>query len=1423
VEGPHPLSAVQPTERIIGHCPAVKALRAQIQHLAPFDAVGHPAVPTVLLHGATGTGKGLVARVMHDTGPRAHGPFVDLNCAAIPETLLEAELYGFAAGAFTDAKRAKLGLFEAASGGTLFLDEIDALPLALQGKVLTVLEEKRVRRLGAVAERPVDVKVVAATQAELSLRVQEGRFRGDLYQRLAVVLLELPPLCDRGEDVLILARELLRQLAEAYRLSPKRLSPAAEGWLRAYSWPGNVRELNHLLERVMLLSTETIIDPDTLERLCLPRLLMGAPRVPTTDTRAAEDDVARITQALRQTEGNVEGAARLLGWSRKAIRYRMRKYGIARLHREDQPLSPSAVMEKSQRAGAKPVAFPLAPVSSPTRGDEQLEEGVALTSSWEQKPVAVLAIELSWPEAADGEGPRYEPWTAARHWGQAIVEKVQGFGGVLLQRSPSLVLVAFGLPHTLEQLPQRAVRAALALRQLLVSASVDEGGPELRQAVHWGMLMVDVSARDPMAQVLTIGDTLTRPVRLLGHTAPGEILVSSKVAPMVEGWCELQACEGPFRAGSSDQIGAYTVVRLRPHPSPLPMYAQRPLSQFVGRERELAVLEDLLGQTREGRGQVVGVVGEPGVGKSRLCYEVMQAHAARGWLILETSANAYSQATPYRPIIDLLNAYFQLDAHDALQTRQDQVTDKLLALDATLQPLLPALFVLLEVSVDDVPWQALDPSQRRQRIMDAAKYLLLRESHIQPLCLVVENLHWIDAETQGFLDGLVESLPAARVLLLVSYRPDYHHSWTNKSYYTQLRLDPLPRESAAALLRALLGGDVGVYGRAPLQELTQRLITRTEGNPFFLEESVRSLVETHVLTGEPGAYRLAQPVPRLQVPTTVQAVLAARIDRLSSAGKRLLQTAAVIGTEVTWALLQAMADEPDEVLTRGLAQLQAAEFLYETRLFPELVYTFKHTLTHEVAYGSVQQERRRGLHACIVDALETLYSDRLTEQVERLAHHALRGEVWDKAVAYCRQAGSKAMTHSAYREAVAFFEQALEALSQLPARPETQAQAIDLRLDLRSALWPLGELGRIFICLQEAEALAETLGDPHRLGWVSAARLAHFAVAGDPDHALASGQRALALAANLGEMTLTVFAQHYLGQVYHHLGDYRQAIAFYRKNMTHPQGERPRERLGLPGLAPVTSRTYLVVSLAECGAFAEGRTLAEEGVRIAEAADHPFSRVLAYWALGYRSLCQGEAHQAIPVLERARDLTRAMHTGLQIPSVASLSGAAYALAGLINQALPLLEQAVERAVAMGFMLDHALHRVWLGEAYLLAGRLVEALTQAERALEFSRTHRERAHIAHALRLLGDIAAQSNPPGVESVEGYYRQALALASELGMRPLQAHCRRGLGTLYVTLGRQEQARSELSTAIDLYRTMDMTFWLPQAEAALARVEGR
>jgi tetratricopeptide (TPR) repeat protein len=649
----------------------------------------------------------------------------------------------------------------------------------------------------------------------------------------------------------------------------------------------------------------------------------------------------------------------------------------------------------------------------------------------------------------------------------------------------------------------------------------------------------------------------------------------------------------------------------------------------------------------------------------------------------------------------------------------------------------------------------------------------------------------------------------------VNYRREYQHGWGSKTYYTQLRLDPLQPASAEELLRALLGGDPS------LVRLKQLLIEHTEGNPFFLEESVRTLAEIQVLVGERGGYCVARALPSIQVPSTVQAVLAARIDRLPPEEKQLLQTAAVIGTEVPLALLQAMAEGPEAPLRLGLTHLQAAEFLYETRLFPEIEYTFKHALTQQVAYGGLLQERRRALHARIVTALEDLYPDRLAEQVERLAQHALRGEVWDKALAYCRQAGEKAVARSAYRAVVGSFEQALSALAHLPETRATREQAVDLRLAMRTALRPLGEFGRILVLLREAESLAKTLDDPRRLGGVSRFLTNHFRLMGAYDQAIAAGQRALALAG--GDGVPHALANQELGYVYRLQGDYRRAIDCFGQTVAALDGAWRRERFGQLFLPAVISRAYLAECHAELGTYPEGRALGDEGLRIAEAVNHPASLMAASWGMGLLSLRQGDLPRALPRLERAVGICQDVDIPAYFPLMAVALGAAYTLGRRVADAVPLLRQAMEQATAMERVDVQALCRLSLGEAEVLAGRLAEARAHAARALAHAREHQEQGHQAYALRLLGEIAAWRDPPEGDQAGDDYRQALALADELGMRPLQAHGHLGLGTLYAKLGQREQARVELSSAIVLYRAMEMTLWLPQAEATLARVEGR
>jgi tetratricopeptide (TPR) repeat protein len=658
----------------------------------------------------------------------------------------------------------------------------------------------------------------------------------------------------------------------------------------------------------------------------------------------------------------------------------------------------------------------------------------------------------------------------------------------------------------------------------------------------------------------------------------------------------------------------------------------------------------------------------------------------------------------------------------------------------------------------------------------------------------------------------LESLPTARLLLLVNYRPEYQHGWGSKTYYTQLRLDPLPPASADELLHALLGDDASL---APLKGL---LITRTEGNPFFLEESVRTLVEMGVLMGTPGAYRLAKPLQGMQIPATVQAVLAARIDRLPPEDKRLLQTAAVVGTDVPFALLRAIADVPEEALHRGLAHLQTAEFLYETRLFPELEYTFKHALTHEVTYSSLLLERRRGLHARLVEALEALTPERVAEQVERLAYHALRGEVWDKAVTYCQQAGARAIDRAAFREAVAAFEQALQALAHLPEDSDIRGLAIGLRLALDGPLTPLGENRRRLTLLGEAEALARALNDRARLGQVLA-RMGHvFRLTGDLEGAIVTGRQACELAAALGERGLQVEASSRLGQAYHALGDFGRAAELLRWSVEAADWESGTPRTGLR----IQSQAWLAQTLSALGAFAEGRRHGEEALRLALLAGRGAIPVIAHSNLGDLYLAQGDLEHAIRVLEQGLVLCRASGNRNVLPMIAAGLGSAYALQGRLAEGHTLLEEAISEDIRTGALQNHSLWVAWLSEVCRLAGHGAEAGQHAQQALDLARQIKNRGNEAHALHQLGAVHAHADPPDVTQAEAYYQQALALAEELGMRPLVAHCHLGLGRLYSQTGRREAARAALTAAIALYRAMDMTFWLPQAEAVLGQVEG-
>jgi tetratricopeptide (TPR) repeat protein len=672
-----------------------------------------------------------------------------------------------------------------------------------------------------------------------------------------------------------------------------------------------------------------------------------------------------------------------------------------------------------------------------------------------------------------------------------------------------------------------------------------------------------------------------------------------------------------------------------------------------------------------------------------------------------------------------------------------------------------------------------DPQAFKARAFEALRQLTIRRSRQGPLVVLLEDVHWIDRASEEYFASLIDALVGARIILVCTYRAGYRPPWIDKSYATQVALQPLGLEDGLSLARASSGG------HALDATMLETIATKAEGNPFFVEELVRAVREQ-------GGERTAA------VPATIEEVLRSRLDRLESGDQRLLQHAAVIGRQVPLSVLEAVAALPGDTLRTGLGRLSSAEFLYELPRGFELEYSFKHALTHEVVYASLEPLTRRTLHARVVEVLERASTERGGEVIDRLAHHAFHGELWAKAVEYLREAGTRAAARGAHREAVADFELALAALGRLPEPPSTEA--IDLRFDLRTSLLPLGEHRKIFEVLREAEVMADALGDRRRLGRACGYLTNAFFISGDQAQGLQYGQRALAIADALAEFPLQAEAKLRLGQVHHALGEYPRAIEMLSGPVEMLTGDLLNARFGLPLIFSVGCRTWLARALGELGRFEMGLRRADEAVEIAEAAGHTYSLAVAHWSVGHLHLRQGELERAIEVLTHGAELARTWGIEVWITRFASDLGLALARLGRIAEAMPLLERAVARNLSVA---DQASFVAALAEGYALAGRGSEAQRHADRALEIARQYHDRGTEAWVHRLVGDLASDGAPAAAVTSLG---QALGLAEELQMRPLVAHAHLGLGKIAARDGKRETALSHLTTAWSLYSDMQM-----------------
>ena len=1377
-----------PLAEFLGSSPSFEEVKDRArQLLARVRAGGR--LPPVLIQGETGSGKGLLARTLHNARPQTTGRFIAVNCGAIPETLGESEFFGFARGAHSEARHPRAGLFQAADRGTIFLDEVGLLSEGHQARLLKVIEDREVTPVGSTKPIPVDVWVISATNVDLWADVQAQKFRRDLYERLAVITFKLPPLRDRPGDIVSLAERFLARSCSEYGLRPKKLAPDARRRLFDHSWPGNVRELSNVIERAALLVEADTVPAARLE-LASQAVVAVAPQAVTRPLTRA-DRRERLLETLERQGGNITRTAAELGVSRKTLRDWMRQSGIYQSPglRALPASGPGSAAEPGERAdllASDPLesgvpqagtGVPLAPLPHPDQEETGLDSHTDI--HWERRWITLLRVSLA---ADDDDGARDTTRPL-----ELVADKVQTFGGRVIELGRTGLEAAFGL-DPLEDASQRAASAALAIQRAGVRAREQSSPiPISRIALHADSYLIgrmgtsaqiDQDAKQAASAILAT---------LVSTAPPDSVVVSQTVLPFLRRRFDL---ERPV-AGE-----AYRLLGMADHPAVF----DREGSSFVGREPEIGLLENRWDLAAvHGYGQIVGIVGDPGVGKSRLIWEFLHRGTSRG-RVLETASVALGRPTPYLAIIELLRKCFEVAAGETDAAVRDKVTRHLAELDPSLSASLPAFLCLLDVPSEDSAWDGLDPLRRRRRTFDAIKRLMLLESARQPLLLVFEDAHWADSETKALLEMVAGSLPGARVLMLVTFRPEYEHGWGHRTFYTQVRVDPLHGEAVHRFLRDLLGE------HHSLTSLRARLIEWTGGNPFFLEETVWTLAETRVLEGARGSYRLVRPVTSIAVPETVQEALAARMARLGQSAYEVLQSAAVVGRRVPHEVLALVSTSSVDGLSQGLDLLRAREFLAETSLGDEREYTFRHALTQEVAYAGLPEDQRRALHARILHAIERVYSSRLEDKVAELAHHAFEGQQWQEAVGYLHRAGMRAFARSANTEAAACFEQALVALSHLPVERERQELAIDLRFALRNALTPLAQAHRVLEHLREAEKLAALLGDERRRGRALSFAANSLCLIADYEGAIEASQQARDHAKSLGDFALNVAAGMYLGRAHAGLGEYRRAADVLREVAESLSGERTHDYLGLPVLPAVFSRSHLVLALAELGEFEEAERFTNEAIEIAERTRQPDTLLWAYTGAGVGRLIRGHLAPATSALEHALELCRTADMPVYVPLVGSPLGLAYALAGRVAEGLALAEQAVEQAEARRQVALLAWTLLRLGDVHLLAGQPAAAAGAASRALALFQEHNEGGGVAYTLRVLGEVDWwQGNSDRAKLL---IEQAQSLASEWGMKPLVAHCHFCISVLQTASERADQA-TQLPASARTLNDLWMEHW--------------
>jgi class 3 adenylate cyclase/tetratricopeptide (TPR) repeat protein len=1006
-----------------------------------------------------------------------------------------------------------------------------------------------------------------------------------------------------------------------------------------------------------------------------------------------------------------------------------------------------------------------------------------------------------------------------------MIDAMHRYDGYIVQSTGDGIFALFGAPVAHEDHAQRGLFAALRVQEDMAKYSAGlraAGNPpvEIRVGLNTGEVVVrSIRTDDAHTEYTPIGHSMSLAARMQTLAPTGSIVITEQTQKLTAGYFDLKPLGATRIKGVTDPINVYEVMGIGPLRTRLQMSASRGLSKFVGRRAELDQMDRALELARDGHGQIVAAMAEAGVGKSRLFHEFKMRRQSE-CLVLEAFSFSHGKASAYLPVVDLLKTYFRIADRDDERTRREKVTGKVLALDRALEDTLPHLFALLGIPPGDTRLDEMDPTIRRRRTREAVKSLIVRESINQPLILIFEDLHWIDAESEALLNLIADSIGTAQILMMVNYRPEYRHSWGSKTYYTQLRLDPLGPDNAAELLSAMLGDEIA------LAQLKATIIERTQGNPFFMEEMVQVLFDQGVLVRD-GAVSLAKPFTSIQIPSTVKGILAARIDKLAAADKDLLQSLAVIGKEFPLGLVRRVVGKSNDELTPSLSNLQLAEFIYEQPAFPENEYTFKHALTQEVAYDSVLMERRKLIHERTASALEEIFAATLDDHVADLAHHYSRSANASKAIEYLRRASEQAGARSAYNDAIGYAREALRLIATMPESRERD----QIELKLQMMLGPLIVAVQGFsspelaISVGRAQELCRVAGESPEIFGVLAGLWSFDHANGQLRASRVLADQLLSLAGRMDSDLARAVAHNAMAATQVWMGEFVAARENFEITAKIFDRDLPRY---LPMMqTPVTpSRCHFAWALHIGGFPEQAKRRMDEGNELALRLRRPFSvafsSLYAIVLMHFRHEYTGVRPRCEALIELSREnglpfwlAAGKMCLGRTIAGEGQFAGDEAAM----TSGLAMLKEAVESLAAAGADLIYTFSFVLLAEVYITMKRGEESLRALDELAQRVEQKDHRLLEVEAHRLRGETMLLY-PDGAAEAERCFRTAI----EIGMRQ-QANSWRlraatSLARLLARTGRRDEARTTLAPAFAQFSEGFDTSDLIEAKALLAEL---